>query len=765
MNKKIKTSLISVGISSLILSTLISTSFTLINNESLKNKEKEILNFIDSMNETKLNNENEMNKEFIKGMDISKYCETIENFLFQNNILKSNGQKYSYKEIYNNYHEGSLISEYINNNLFSYFDSNGNRIYDNFFAILKYYEINSLRIRVWNNPYDKNGNPYGGGTNDIEKAKWIINEARKYDINDFVIDYHFSDFWADPNKQVTPNEWNNLSDKELLKIIYEWTYTNSKDIMDNSCDNKTKIVFQLGNEITKGFMWKRNDDDSFTRRDHDLEIKLLKQSIKAINFLKEKNNNIKLGIGFDRIPDSNVINEWKDIMEDVDTVHFSFYPFWSAQLFETNFSIIKEFNNKYPNIELVIGEFSHEWSKNDSILTNQIHSYKSYDNFNYSVLEQVKITQTMMMFISNLLPNIKTGFYYWEPADISVGSSSWATEEGIKYFGKINEGRNWKTVNNWWATGLFDTNGIALPTLEIIKQFERIDNNISNIFKYDEILDPIIKKSYLDKLIFLNTNFKFNKNFKKINIKNIMMFNYSNKLFTENDAYNIYQPEILDNDIEDFLIQKIKYDFNSLMYEQLEFKNFNLQDNKGQIILKAKDNSFYYEGSMIINFVIHNSWYNDTIYLSDDLIEIDSNDKNWYEKIIQRLKEQPNWKFENDIYKYLKISGGAREDNSIWLYDENKKVNRSAEFFLITNDKVRYKNGLVNYNVLNKKKYWINSLGEKYKKGTFQIYFGIRKEIKEYDPIYNIPSTFSQIGTESWKQIDLLVYKINIKLV
>lgn len=60
--------------------------------------------------------------------------------------------------------------------------------------------INYIRLRVWNNPFDENGNGYGGGNNDVATAIELGKRATKYGMQ-VCIDFHYSDFWADPKRQ------------------------------------------------------------------------------------------------------------------------------------------------------------------------------------------------------------------------------------------------------------------------------------------------------------------------------------------------------------------------------------------------------------------------------------------------------------------------------------------------------------------------------------------------------------------------------------
>ena len=69
--------------------------------------------------------------------------------------------------------------------------------------------VTTVRIRVWNDPFDADGNSYGGGGNDLETAKELGIRATKYGLN-VIIDFHYSDFWADPSKQMTPKAWQGM---------------------------------------------------------------------------------------------------------------------------------------------------------------------------------------------------------------------------------------------------------------------------------------------------------------------------------------------------------------------------------------------------------------------------------------------------------------------------------------------------------------------------------------------------------------------------
>lgn len=71
------------------------------------------------------------------------------------------------------------------------------------FEVLADADVNYVRVRVWNDPYDAQGNGYGGGDNDIAAAVAIGERATAHGMR-LLVDFHYSDFWADPAKQQPP---------------------------------------------------------------------------------------------------------------------------------------------------------------------------------------------------------------------------------------------------------------------------------------------------------------------------------------------------------------------------------------------------------------------------------------------------------------------------------------------------------------------------------------------------------------------------------
>ena len=82
--------------------------------------------------------------------------------------------------------------------------------------------VTHIRVRVWNDPYDSAGHGYGGGNNDIDKAVQIGTRAGKYGLK-LIVDFHYSDFWADPGKQMVPKAWKGMEIEEKAEAAYQYT--------------------------------------------------------------------------------------------------------------------------------------------------------------------------------------------------------------------------------------------------------------------------------------------------------------------------------------------------------------------------------------------------------------------------------------------------------------------------------------------------------------------------------------------------------------
>ena len=95
-------------------------------------------------------------------------------------------------------------------------------VQDDPMAILKRYGVNTVRLRLWNDPYNADGVPYGAGGCDLACVIALAKRAKGLGL-DWLLDFHYSDFWADPGKQVIPKGWQGLNEDGLAAAVGDFT--------------------------------------------------------------------------------------------------------------------------------------------------------------------------------------------------------------------------------------------------------------------------------------------------------------------------------------------------------------------------------------------------------------------------------------------------------------------------------------------------------------------------------------------------------------
>ncbi len=330
--------------------------------------------------------------------------------------------------------------------------------------------FNSMRIRLWIDPYSEEGKPYLGGTNDLDKALELASRAKANKMS-IMLDFHYSDFWVDPSKQTLPKEWKNLGFVELANKIYSYT----EETLQIFKKKGYKIDYvQIGNEITNGMLWpigKLYEGDKFIEENFSHVATFLKAGISATKEIYPKAKTI---IHLERSGYTEIYDHYLGLLEkyhvEYDILGMSYYPYWHKDManLEKTLDLIK---NKYHK-EMMVVEYSYCYSEKklydtkkeelpliikegkENVLTNEV-------DYPFTVEGQIN-------FIKDLYKLLKKydvlGMYYWEPAWIQVDGTSWASLEAMDY---INEH---KPFGNEWANqGLFDSMGHPIESLNIFR--------------------------------------------------------------------------------------------------------------------------------------------------------------------------------------------------------------------------------------------------------------------------------------------------------
>ena len=117
--------------------------------------------------------------------------------------------------------------------------------------IMKNHDVDTIRLRLWNDPKSESKEPYGAGNNDLDTTIEIGKRVTDAGMG-VLLNFHYSDFWADPGKQIKPKAWANFGVEELEKAVYDFTFDSLSKVLDAGV-NVTMI--QVGNELSNGLLW------------------------------------------------------------------------------------------------------------------------------------------------------------------------------------------------------------------------------------------------------------------------------------------------------------------------------------------------------------------------------------------------------------------------------------------------------------------------------------------------------------------------------
>jgi len=329
------------------------------------------------------------------------------------------------------------------------------------------------RLRLWHHPYDENGNPYGGGGNDLpcfyRLAKKAVASGMKV-----MLDFHYSDFFVDPGRQRVPKAWEGKTYEEIVRLVYEYTRGTLLKIKEEGID---LYAIQVGNEITNGMLfpygqlWK--EFDSKEGGGFQGLAGLLKAGYSACKEIYPK------ALTLCHLEHSAS----KDLQEDYfthlfaegvdfDVIGESYYPYWHGTLseLEANISNLKEIFHK----PVWLVEVGYEWG--ESLVEGHHNDFEGQEGDLFKVgniegrIPYPNTLQGQADYFKALLSRMKRVgvdmIFYWEPAWVLVQGNAWAKEAGQIYCG-LEPG---KAENDWANETLFDFEGNATPAIDVFTQ-------------------------------------------------------------------------------------------------------------------------------------------------------------------------------------------------------------------------------------------------------------------------------------------------------
>lgn len=377
--------------------------------------------------------------------------------------------------------------------------------------------VNYIRLRVWNQPYDtdSSGNKlyYGGGNNDIEMAVEICKLIKEYNTAyadtygevKVLIDLHYSDFWADPDKQTAPKAWKDMSIDAKTTAVAEFT----KDCLAKvEATGVTVGMLQIGNETNNGICGESYGSDNY--------LAIFKAGCDAVKEYNEsKGYTTQNGKWIKRVvhfTDPQSVGTSKALYlktgdlsakdatnptskgVDYDVYATSYYPFWHGTT--------DNLNNMLGDIastcgcEVMVAETQYVYTNADyDGADNQAYEGKNnidLSQWPVSVQGQANEIRDVIDAVAQVDDNKGIGMFYWEPAWLGVGNAY--NEDGTVNESALNSNKTkWNQYGSGWASdyaGTYDAQtqkwGGGGTNNENASLFDFEGNPLAslNVFKY-----------------------------------------------------------------------------------------------------------------------------------------------------------------------------------------------------------------------------------------------------------------------------------------
>lgn len=301
--------------------------------------------------------------------------------------------------------------------------------------ILKGHGVNYARLRVWVNPAD--------GYHDKNEILVMALRFKSLGIK-LLVDFHYSDNWADPGKQNKPAAWKDLDFEQLKQAVYNHTF----DVCSGLSNQGTPAdMVQVGNEIQNGMLWPDGDAKHF-----DNLADLIKEGYRAV---KDCSSATKVMLHIADGGDNKLARWWFDNITcrevPFDVIGISFYPFWHGSLAELQHNL-NDISARYEK-DVVVVETAYAFTEKDADgHPNIARSEMAVEGYPFTPEGQHAMLRDVMSVVRDVPGGRGIGIFYWEPTWTAVKGNGWNPEDP-------------ESGNEWENQALFDYDNRALPAL------------------------------------------------------------------------------------------------------------------------------------------------------------------------------------------------------------------------------------------------------------------------------------------------------------
>lgn len=371
--------------------------------------------------------------------------------------MAANAQKYVGGDI-------SLFTQYEAKGA-QYLDSLGNTI-SSPLTYFKEQGMNAMRVRLFVDPSKAPSDEIKEGVcQDIEYVKALGRRIKDAGYA-FMLDFHYSDTWADPSNQWTPDAWKSLTGDNLYTKIYEYTKESLEALIAAGAEPD---MIQIGNEISYGMLWgtsptktyfyhAQNSNSSIKTRFYNL----LSNASKAC---REVCPEAKIVIHTERVPNVSYTYDFYKAMEDnnidYDVIGLSYYPDYHGNLTALE-SALSTIESSFADKEIMIVEtgYGYAWQLGKA-------NYKALWGISETASEAGKY---QALFTADLIAKLNehknvTGLFWWDMDANEYGNTTGS-----------------QVTSYWWNASLFDSRtGKAMKSLYLLKDFLEGSAGISSV--------------------------------------------------------------------------------------------------------------------------------------------------------------------------------------------------------------------------------------------------------------------------------------------
>lgn len=287
------------------------------------------------------------------------------------------------------------------------------------FELVQKYGVNAIRLRIWHTPENIE---HSGGYCNLEHTIAMAKRIKEHDMA-FMLDFHYSDFWADPGHQIKPKAWQSLRFEELQTAVFEYT----KDtLLELKKQGVMPDVVQIGNEIRCGLMFPDGELPNYEQM-----VKLVNAGIDGAKAVGDPN--LKIMIHLDQGGRYFYLKEWfensfRNGLKDFDVIGLSYYPFWHGtytDLKETMEYLIQDYHKP-----IMIVETAHAWRKCEGGFIDEIQ--EKIAGFPANPQGQRQVLELVSSILASLPEHMGQGIFYWEPLCVpGDDGGGWASNMGI----------------------------------------------------------------------------------------------------------------------------------------------------------------------------------------------------------------------------------------------------------------------------------------------------------------------------------------------